>query len=112
MRPDITVVDGRKVTIIEVTIPYECSKDYIERRRREKIQKYQELIDEELQQVQCTEEEVIPIVIGCLGTMMETTIKDLKKLNLQHQKDGLQMTLSTGSVNIFNNHFRRSDFDR
>ena len=112
MRPDITVVDGRKVTIIEVTIPYECSKDYIERRRREKIEKHQELIDEELQQVQCTEEEVIPIVIGCLGTMTETTIKDLKKLNLQHQKDGLQMTLSTGSVNIFNNHFRRSDFDR
>ena len=111
MRPDITVVDGSKVTIIEVAIPYECSKDYIERRRREKIEKYQELIDEEPQQVECTERE-IPIEIGCLGTMTETTIKDLKKLNLQHHKDALQMTLSTGSVNILNNHFRRSDFDR
>ena len=98
MRPDVTVVDGSKVTIIEVAIPYECSKDYIESKRREKIEKYQELIDEELQQVECTERE-IPIEIGCLGTMTETTIKDLKKLNLQHHKDALQMTLSTGSVN-------------
>ena len=41
MRPDTTVVERSKVTIIEVTIPYECSKDYRERRRREKIEKYQ-----------------------------------------------------------------------
>ena len=85
----------------------------LQRKKKEgKDREISELIDEELQQVECTEGEVIPIIIGCLGTMTETTIKDLKKLNLQHQKDALQMTLSTGSVNILNNHFRRSDFDR
>ena len=80
-------------------------------RRRGKIDKYQELIDKELQQVESTQGEVIPIVIGCLETMTESTLKDLKKLKLQHQMDALQMTIATGSINILNNHFRRSGFD-
>ena len=54
---------------------------------------------------------MIPIVTGELGTMTKNTIADLKSLNLTKQKDALQMTTATGSVNIINNHLRRHDFD-
>ena len=108
-RPDITMVEGDRATIIEVTLPYETSEEYLER-RSEKIQKYQRLVEEELQQVQCTEGEVIPIVLRALGTMTRNTLDDLKKLKLQQQRDALQMTIATGGMNILNNHFRRNDF--
>lgn len=112
LRPDITMIDGDKCFIIEITIPYEGSQEYLQQRRQEKIAKYEPLIKEELQQVQCTEGEVIPLVIGALGTITEESNQDLKRLKLTKQRDALQMTVSTGSVNILNNHFRRQDFDK
>ena len=111
MRPDITMVNDDKVSITEVTLTYETSEEYLERRRSEKKTKYKPLVEEELHQAQCTEDEVIPIVIGALGTMTKNTIADLKRLNLTKRKDALQMTVATGSVNIINNHLRRHDFD-
>ena len=110
LRLDITIVDGDSVKIIKVTVPYETSPEYLESRRHDKIHKYKQLIEEELEQVQCTQGEVIPIVIGALGTITESTRQDLKKLNLQNQMDALQMTVATGSITILNNHFRRNDF--
>ena len=110
LRLDITIVDGDSVKIIKVTVPYETSPEYLESRRHDKIHKYKQLIEEELEQVQCTQGEVIPIVIGALGTITESTRQDLKKLNLQNQMDALQMTVATGSIMILNNHFRRNDF--
>lgn len=55
--------------------------------------------------MQCTEGEVIPIVLGALGTMTRNTLDDLKKLKLQQLRDALQMTIATGGMNILNNHF-------
>ena len=104
------MVECDRVTIIEFTLPYETSEEYLESRRLEKVQKYKRLVEEELQQVQCTEGEVIPIVIGALGTMMRNMIENLKKLKLQQQRDALQMTIAMGSMNILNSHFRRNDF--
>ena len=108
-RPDIMMVECDRVTIIEFTFPYETSEEYLESRRLEKVQKYKRLVEEELQQVQCTEGEVIPIVIGALGTMTRNTIDYLKKLKLQQQRDALQMTIAMGSMNILNSHFQRND---
>ena len=42
--------------------------------------------------------------------MNQETVNDLKKLKLQTQKDGLQMTVATGSTNILHAHFKR-DFN-
>ena len=50
-RPDIMMVECDRVTIIEFTFPYETSEEYLESRRLEKVQKYQRLVEEELQQV-------------------------------------------------------------
>ena len=111
MRPDITMVNGEKLSIVEVTLPYEISEGYLEKWRSEKKAKYKRLVEEELQQTQCTEGETIPIVIGALGTMTKQTLADLKHLKLTKQKDALQMTIARGSINIINNHLRRQDFD-
>ena len=111
MRPGFKMVNGDRVSIIEVTLPYETSEEYLEKQRSEKKTKYKQLVEEELHHAQCTEGEVIPIVTGELGTMTKNTIADLKSLNLTKQKDALQMTTATGSVNIINNHLRRHDFD-
>ena len=59
----------------------------------------------------CTSGQVIPVVIGALGTITAATNQDLKTLRLSSIKDALQMTISTGSVNILNSHFRRNDFE-
>ena len=113
MRLDITMVQGNRAMIIEVTIPYEMRKEYIERRRSEKINKYQQLLQKEvLHQVDCDNGQVIPTVIGALGTINESTNQDLRSLKLQQQRDALQMIVTTGTVNILNNHFKRHDFDR
>lgn len=77
----------------------------------EQSEKYQQLLeDDKIQQVQCTKGEVIPIINCALGTITETTNKDLQKLQLQEQGDALQMTIATGTVNILNNHLGRNDF--
>ena len=111
MRPDIAMVNREKVSIVEVTLPYETSEEYLEKRRSEKKAKYKRLVEEELQQTQFTEGEIIPIVIGALGTMTIQTLADLKHLKLTKQKDAFQTTIATGSINIINNHLRRQDFD-
>ena len=92
------MVNDDKVSITEVTLTYETSEEYLERRRSEKKTKYKPLVEEELHQAQCTEDEVIPIA-------------DLKRLNVTKWQDALQMTITTGSVNIINNHLQRHDFD-
>ena len=64
----------------------------------------------ELEQVECAEGEIAPIVIGPLSTMNNEAINDLKKLKLQTQRDALQMTVATDSVNIINAYLKREDF--
>ena len=112
VRPDITMVNGNECTIIEVTIPYETSNEYIHQRRDQKIEMYKKLIKDELTQVECISGQIIPFVIGALGTITTHTNQDLKKLKLSSIKDALQMTVATGSINILNSHFRRNDFEQ
>ena len=76
-----------------------------------KLQKYERLLHpRELGQVECAEGEIAPIVIGALSTMNNEAINDLKKLKLQTQRDALQMTVATDSVNIINAYLKSEDF--
>ena len=92
LRPDITMVDGDNCTIIDVTIPYERSEEYINQRRRQKVEKYEQLIKTQdgLRQVDCTSGQVIPVVIGVLGTITAATNQDLKPLKLSSIKDAFK----------------------
>lgn len=56
-------------------------------------------------QVQCNRVKIIPIVIGALGTIIKSTNRDFHQLKLHQHHHALQMIVSTGLVNILNNHF-------
>ena len=111
--PDITMVENDEVTIIEVTISYETHNQYLEQRRQDKINKYEKLLLEDgLLQVQCNKGRIVPIVIGALGTIIDSTNKDLHHVKLQKQRDALQVIVVAGSVSIIKNHLRREDFHK
>ena len=104
------VENDEVTTIIEVTILYETSNQYLEQRRHDRINKYEKiLLEDGLLQVECNKERIVPIVIGALGNFTDSTNKDLYHLKLQKQHDVLQMIVATGFVNIINNHLRRED---
>ena len=107
------VENDEVTTIIEVTIPYETSNQYLEQRRQDRINKYEKiLLEDGLLQVQCNKGRIVPIVIGALGTIIDSTNKDLHHVKLQKQRDALQMIVVTGSVSIIKNHLRREDFHK
>ena len=109
VRPDITVVKDGHCQIIEITCPYEVSREYLQSQGEEKNNKYKGLIQNELNQVECNSGEVLSIVIGSLGTMLERTNKSLKRLTLTKHRQAFQMTAIKGTVNILNSHMRRDD---
>lgn len=94
---DMTLIDNKQCKTIEVTIPCEVSNSYLQQMRMEKKRIYKRLTQStELTQVECIEGEVIPIVIGAFGTMIQDTVNDLKKLKLHIQKDAQQKTVAMG----------------
>lgn len=81
---NITMVKDDEIIIVEVTIPYETSNQYLEQRRQDKIRKYEKLLlEDRLLQVQCNKGTIVPITIGTLGTITDSTNKDLHQLKLQ-----------------------------
>lgn len=79
LRQDITMVKDDEVIIVEVTIPYETSNQYLEQRRQDKIRKYEKLLQEDrLLQVQCNKATIVPITIGALGLLEQSQIAPIK----------------------------------
>ena len=96
---DMTLIDNKQCKTIEVSIPYEVSNSYLQQMRMEKKRIYKRLTQStELTQVECIEGEVIPIVIGAFGTMIQDTVNDLKKLKLHIQKDAQQKMVAMGTM--------------
>ena len=71
--------------LTEVMSPYETSNGYLDEWSAEK-KKYDQVIQTELRQAECTTTEVIYPVIGALGTIKETANTNLKKLGVIKQK--------------------------
>ena len=92
-----------------VTCPYETSTQHVKQRLDEKQKKYEKLITSELAQAECSTGEVIPLVMGALGTIDERTNNNLKKLGVTKIKEALQMAVMKGSVNIINTHLQTKD---
>ena len=103
VKPDITTVDENgHCILIEVTCPYETSTEYLRQRKTEKEQKYRYLIKDELWQVGASTGEVIAIIIGAMGTILEDSHKSLKKIEIVEQCNALQMTAMNSSVIAMN----------
>ena len=67
-RPDITIIEGNKCLILEITCPYEQSEEYLSQWKREKEAKY-EALKREKNQAGCETVDVMTLVIGSLGTI-------------------------------------------
>ena len=82
-RPDLTLIDkvSKKVSLIDVSIPWDSR---VEDKAREKIEKYQM----EIQRIWEMPVEVVPIIIGALGTTPKSLVKNIKKLDV-HVAPGL-----------------------
>lgn len=98
-RPDIVLIDKkeRTVQIIDVAVPFDSR---IVEKEAEKILKYQDL-KIELTRIWQMRVEVIPIVIGALGTMPKDLDRNLKKIGCNNIHPGvLQKSVLLGTAHI------------
>ena len=51
-------------------------------------------------------------MFASLGTITNSTYKNLKKLKLSKYREALQMMVKKGCINILNDHFRHDDFEK
>lgn len=111
---DITLIDKSRNhwAIVEVTWPYETSKEYLTQRKIEKERKYCALIPGELWQTKCESGEVIGIAIGAMGTILDDSYKAIKGLGLTNHYNALQMIAMNSSLILPNKHFSTSDFHK
>ena len=77
-RPDLTLVDKKKnsVSLIDISVPWDSR---VEEKEREKMDKYQDL-RLELRRLWEMPVEVVPIIIGALGTIPKNLKRNLEKL--------------------------------
>ena len=66
----------------------------------------------DVKQVDCHSCEIISLVIGSLGTILNWTNTELRGFKLSRFKEALEITVIKGSVNILNQHLRHSDFNK
>ena len=80
-RPDIILVDKQlnKVSLIDVAVPWDSR---VEDKEREKKEKYQDL-KLELRRLWEMPVEVVPIIIGALGTIPKTLRRNLEELDVE-----------------------------
>ena len=83
LRPDLVLWHGDgKVSIIDVTIPYEGDRESFEKARREKKAKYQPIIEEWLRRNGKTDVLVDAFIVGSLGSWDTANDKVLKRLRI------------------------------
>ena len=91
--------------------PCKTSTEYLEQRARDKTSKYKPFLNE-LSQVNSHSGEFVSLVFCLLGTITNSTNKNLKKRKLSKYKEALQIMATKGAINILHNHFRSNDFER
>ena len=80
-RPDIVVLEKTsiKCLLIDIACPFDTR---VANKEKEKIEKYQDL-RRELQRIwKCSDVEIIPVIIGALGTLPKRLPKWLRVLNM------------------------------
>ena len=98
-RPDITVIDkkSKKFLLIDPTCPFDTR---IEKKEEEKCKNYSELKYEITKIWKMRKVEVIPVVIGALGTVTKHFEKWIEKLDLDLTIEALQKLCLLGTAKI------------
>ena len=97
-RPDIVVIDKatRTATIIDVAVPNDHN---IKAKEQEKVEKYQDL-RLEIQRLWNVKAQVVPVVIGALGSTTSDLPKHLEKIPGRHRPAALVKAALLGSSHI------------
>ena len=104
LQPDITWIESKTTKIVEVTVPYETSIQYLESRNVAKRLKYQILLDTgKIQQIDT-------VVIGALGTVTRGNASTINRLGMITTIKQMQMIAMNESANIAHNHLKSTDF--
>ena len=98
-RPDIVVIDKSEKTciIIDIAVP---GDKRIEEKEREKIEKYQELKREIGRLWSLKKVQVIPVVVGALGSVSIGFKKWIEKLEISPNITDIQKTVLLGTARI------------
>ena len=104
-KPDIVIInkENQTTTIIDIACPMDHN---VKKKEMEKINNYNELAFE-LERLWKTKTQIIPIVIGALGTITVNLQKNLSKLNLdQIEIHQFQKAVLLQTGNIIRKHLR------
>ena len=96
-RPDIIVIDKkeRKGLIIDIAVPADVR---VEEKEREKVEKYQDLKREIGRLWNLKKVEVVPVVIGALGSVTKEFDRWIKKLGTTFNVGVVQKTALLGTA--------------
>jgi hypothetical protein len=97
-RPDIVVHDkvSKECKIIDIAVPFDTN---VVSKEHEKVMKYEELAGE-LRKVWSVKSQVIPVVVGALGTISVHFTAHLAQLDIDLSKDTIQKAAILGSAHI------------
>ena len=98
-RPDIIVIDKkeRKGLIIDIAVPADVR---VEEKEREKVKKYQDLKREIRRLWKLKKVEVVPVVIGALGSVTKGFDRWIEKLGITFSVGVVQKTALLGTARI------------
>ena len=98
-RPDIIVIDKkeRKGLIIDIAVPADVR---VEEKEREKVEKYQDLKREIGRLWNLKKVEVVPVVIGALGSVTKEFDRWIEKLGITFNVEVVQKTALLGTARI------------
>ena len=98
-RPDITVIEKKtkKCLLIDAACPFDT---HIEKKEEEKCNNYFDLKYEIARMWRMKDVEVIPVVIGALGTVTKQFEKWIQKLDLEITVEKLQKPCLLGTARI------------
>ena len=98
-RPDIIVIDKkeRKGLIIDIAVPADVR---VEEKEREKVEKYQDLKREIGRLWNLKKVEVVPVVIGALGSVTKEFDRWIEKLGITFNVGVVQKTALLGTERI------------
>ena len=97
-------MDGKKVLLIEVTIPYEKDEETLTRIELEKEKKYDCLTPQNLGLDHITETKVVGLAIGAMGTINKATMTKLKAMKIATHVKALQMIVTHYAAVIWRVH--------
>ena len=112
IQPDLSMEKDRKLTWIEVTIPYESSQERLELRSKEKGRKYNWITPINIGRSDLDEIKVEVIVVGSCGTVPTETRQTLRRLGILSCSKKLQMATMLRSAEIIQTHMVHDDAKR